>query len=226
MDNIVQLIKNNPNFVAFNYKFIISLGHGCQPAIHLKRNGLKQASLPLDSISNRQSALISLFETHFDKFMDKNYLEAREHRAPYHEKIVNTFYNLTFFHDFSVGGLSTELSAVNEKYTRRIKRLYSILASEGPVLFIRTQLDEQNAQQLTQILTTQFPNLRYTLLVINRETEELTEWNIPNTIKINTSYAEDTYAMNPAFDPLWQSIFSCFSYELEGLPSTKGAVTL
>ena len=218
MGKIVQLIKKNPNFVAVNYKFIISLGHGCQPGIHLKRNGLRQTSLPLDWLSTPSSALISLFETHFDKFLDKDYLVPREHRAPYHEKIVNTFYNITFFHDFSVGGLATELPAVQEKYARRIKRLYSILASEGPVLFIRTKLDEQYAQQLTRILSTQFPKLVYTLLVINRETEELSDWDIPNTIKINTSFAEDTYAMNPTYDPLWQTLFSCFLYKLEDSP--------
>ncbi len=214
MDKIVHSIQANPNFVAVNYKYLISLGRGCQPGIHLKRNGLKQASLPLDWLVTRSSALISLFETHFDKFLDKDYLVAREHRAPYHEKIVNTFYNITFFHDFSVGGLLTELPAVQEKYARRIKRLYSILASEGPVLFIRTQLDEQSAQQLTRILTTQFPNLVYTVLVINRETEELTEWNIPNIIKINTQFAQDSSAMDPTYDPLWQTLFSCFSYDL------------
>lgn len=218
MGKIVQLIQANPNFVSVNYKFIISLGHGCQPGIHLKRNGLRQTSLPLDWLSTPSSALISLFETHFDKFMDKDHLVLREHRAPYFEKIVNTFYNISFFHDFSEGGFATELPAVQEKYARRIKRLYSMLESGEPVLFIRTKLDEQYAQQLTRILSTQFPKLAYTLLVINRETDELTEWDIPNTIKINTPFAEDTYAMDPTYDPLWQTIFSCFSYELEDSP--------
>ncbi|KOR33450.1 hypothetical protein TI05_00970 [Achromatium sp. WMS3] len=123
-------------------------------------------------------------------------------------------YNLNFFHDFSVGGLIKELPTVQEKYARRIKRLYNILASAAPVLFIRTQLDEQSAKQLTRILTMQFPNLVYTILVINPETEELTDWDISNVIKINIQFAENSEAMNPVYDPLWQTIFSCFSYDL------------
>ncbi|KOR33449.1 hypothetical protein TI05_00965 [Achromatium sp. WMS3] len=93
MDKIVHTIQTDPNFIAVDYKYVISLGHACQPIIHLKRNNLKQASLPLDVIVTPSSGLISLFETHFDKFLDQECLVAYEHRAPYHEKIVNTCYN-------------------------------------------------------------------------------------------------------------------------------------
>ena len=218
MDRITHSIQANPNFVALNYKFVISLGNGCQPAIHLRRNGLRRASFPLDWLGTRPNALISLFETRFDKFLEKEYVVAREHNGLYSEKIVDTFYNLTFFHDFSVGGLRTELAAVQEKYARRINKLYSILESEGPVLFIRTQLSEYYAKQFVSILTTQFPKLKFTLLVINRETEEPNEWNTSNTIKINTKFADGSNANDPTYDPLWQTIFSCFSYELEDIP--------
>ena len=218
MDRITHSIQANPNFVALNYKFVISLGNGCQPAIHLRRNGLRRASFPLDWLVTSPGALITLFETRFDKFLEKDYLVALKTASGDSEKIVDAFYHISFFHDFSVGGLRTELAAVQEKYARRINKLYSILESEGPVLFIRTQLWEYYARRFVSILTTQFPKLKYTLLVINRETEEPNEWNTSNTIKINTKFAESSNATDPTYDPLWQTIFSCFSYELEDIP--------
>jgi len=216
-NKIYESIQSSPNFIAVKYKFVISLGHGCQPAIHLKKNRLRKASFPLDWVATPQRALISLFDTRFDKFLDRDHLVAREHVGNYKEKIVNTFYNLTFFHHFSVGGLETELPIVQDKFDKRIKRLYSILESKYPVLFVRTKLSKDWARQLVDILTTQFPQLKYTLLVVNRETEALTQWVIPNTIKINTRFAADNNAGDPTYDINWQTIFSCFLYDLEDI---------
>lgn len=218
VNKITDSIQENPNFVPVNYKYVISLGSTCQPAIHLNRNNLRQASFPLDWVVTIPGALITLFETRFEKFLEKEYLLALKTASGDSEKIVNAFYHISFFHDFSIGGLTTELPSVKEKYARRINKMYCILESEGPVLFIRTKLWEYHARQFVSILATQFPKLKYTLLVINRETEEPNEWNTSNTIKINTKLAKNSNATDPTYDPLWQTIFSSFSYELEDIP--------
>lgn len=127
-----------------NFKHIISLGFFCDLALEIERLGYRDGSYPFDwCISKDWVGLQNAITGYF-----KNYLEydamAQSKEDPTNYK---NDYNIQFFHDFTkYKKLEKQLSDVQKKYDRRIKRFYESI--KEPTLFIRVINDEKSKEEL------------------------------------------------------------------------------
>ena len=216
------------------YHYIVSLGHGCQPAHHAIRAGLHKVSLPMDWIGDANlhvadrpidtvmskdepTACVKLIENDFVGLWDAENLEVEI--IPSWEcnpqKVTDTKYGISCVHEFKVDHVYDNIERVQMMYARRVRRFQSIVQSDGPVLFIRTLFTERNARLMSEMLRRKYSDLQFTLLVVNRMHEQLEDWDIPNVIKLNLEFAPDWAATDPRYDKLWDDIFAGFELDLK-----------
>lgn len=159
------------------YDAIIPVGIGCTVSFHLKKNGLREYSLPFDWIYGITiNKAYSLIESSFQGFLDKDNLKF-SYICGIHNVYSNTELNINFVHDFpqnpsSKINISDQVFAeVKRKYDRRIKRLYEILNTKKKILFIHYSEGacpediislERNRLNLCKI----FPQLKIDILYI------------------------------------------------------------
>ena len=116
------------------FKYVISLGYFCSPALELRRLGLRDASYPLDwTISYDFSLVMRLIENHFVGFLSEDSLyQLKEMPNCYRDKKNK----VDFYHDFDeLRSLKRQLFDVKQKYNRRIARFYDTI--KHPTLFVR-----------------------------------------------------------------------------------------
>lgn len=122
------------------YKYIVSLGHFCSPAMEFDKINKRQFSLPFDwLITPALSTVMELIQNEFPDFLNAEYLFQFQNAAQCYK---NTKTNISFYHDFSAfKSLDSQMGEVTQKYNRRIQRFYDII--KEPTLFLRyiTQRD-------------------------------------------------------------------------------------
>jgi len=111
---------------------LVSLGCSCGPKLSFKAIGRGAETLPFDWARTRVEGLLHFLSEDFDGFFDNavnniQYLDEKgttwtAFRSPLH----------SFWHD------DPREPAMRERYTRRIERLFTIDATEEPVLFVRS----------------------------------------------------------------------------------------
>ncbi len=117
------------------YDTIVSLGFFCSVATENERIGYRSFSLPFDwLITNKFSTVIRLLNTGFcDFLLCENLRQEKEVSLKYYYDIKNEIH---FYHDFNdAQSLAEQMDAVQDKYRRRINRLYETI--ERPTLFVR-----------------------------------------------------------------------------------------
>lgn len=116
------------------YKYIVSLGHFCSPAMELEKIGRRPFSLPFDwLITSKLSAIIELINNGFEDFLNEEYLFQLKEYPQYYRNIK---YNIDFYHDFSpFVSFDCQINKISEKYNRRIERFYNTI--KQPTLFLR-----------------------------------------------------------------------------------------
>jgi len=168
----------------------ISLGSSCDIALNLRKLDLRTEAYPFDwLLTLRHDPFITLLKEDFLHFLDQRDL-VQHPKRPY--KIENTYYELEFTHDqLSKESLEnpkkfqTELNAIQSKYLRRIHRFRGLNSYPGWVIFFRTAYDYTNhpepywkkegiekitkaqACELKEALDRYFPQLRFSLVIIN-----------------------------------------------------------
>jgi len=125
------------------FDLIISIGEDCACASYLQRFNLRDASYPFDWLCHATfEKRIELIADDFCGFMEKPNLRwfakpatgLRDLENDNYEDMATGFY---FYHDFREGvPLDDTYDAVNEKYQRRIARLYRNVARAKNVLFV------------------------------------------------------------------------------------------
>ncbi len=173
---------------------VISLGNDCQTAGHLRANNLRTQAYPFDWLQTLHfGGLYKVIEDDFKFFLDERYLIKD---GP---KILNTYYNIGFWHDFPTDqpasfeagfyeGVAQEdflshISKVNEKYKRRIDRFLALLKSDEFVIFIRSHLKAIEALGLVKLFKNKFPHLKFILVaIVDKYDNELvqSDWNQEN----------------------------------------------
>jgi len=129
------------------YDVFISLGKDCACSMYLKRHHLRQASLPLDWLTEpaNPNSLRKRFELilhDFNDFMNKDdfkYLPKDPNKIndDKHDYYENTKTGLYFYHDFKAGiDFNDQFSQVHKKYQRRINRFYRTIKQHKKVLLI------------------------------------------------------------------------------------------
>lgn len=116
------------------FKNIVSLGCFCSLAMEFKRIERRKFSLPFDWLVTLDfSAILKLIDEHFNGFLECNDLyQVKNNPSRYR----NLRYSIDFYHDFlPTKSFDKQIGAIKEKYERRIKRFYEIVAE--PTLFCR-----------------------------------------------------------------------------------------
>lgn len=116
------------------FKYIVSLGHFCSPAMEFEKIDRRQFSLPFDwLVTHRFSVVMDLINNNFDGFLNAE--DMYQFKA-YPQYYKNKKLDVDFYHDFSpFKSFQSQIDGVSEKYKRRIERFYHIV--KEPTLFLR-----------------------------------------------------------------------------------------
>ena len=169
----------------FKEKFdlIVSLGSDCACSSYLRRFGLQDYSYPFDWLTkfpfdNRINFLLNDFNDFLNKEnlhkIEKPKDKETDSKCDYYE---DSKYDIYFFHDFkNFLPFDVAYNDVREKYTRRIKRLYSKISESKKVLFVwwsrELHLDMQHVCNQFNNLQEKFGNTELFLLLIEDKDEK------------------------------------------------------
>ncbi len=187
------------------------MGEACQPAHHLRLNGLRQAAFPFDWICTPPESLINILQSKFEGFFDKENIFSQGIIHQTGENYINKKYNFVFVHDFkNAADFEDNFNKVKEKYERRIQRFYQALTCSSKIYFIRHKMPKDKTILLNDFLIKNFPNLEYNLLIID-DTEEIKQgWHIKNVINCYMQTAPFNNATDPKFNAAWANFFKTY----------------
>ena len=116
------------------YKYIVSLGSFCSPAMEFERFNRRQFSLPFDWLITPQlSTVVKLINNGFEDFLNEEYMFQFKEYPQYYK---NKKSGIDFYHDFSpFKTFDSQIDNVTKKYNRRIERFYEVI--KQPTLFLR-----------------------------------------------------------------------------------------
>ena len=167
----------------------VSLGSYCAPASLARSCGHRKAAFPFDwNISLDGEKLIEILEDRFLNFLNEEYL------VPFGwATLLNTYYRLEFVHDgyWEEKDVLVYMPILQAKYKRRIERFKNLQQHRGKVFFFRSayvhstedknryykieeniEISEEYALRLHKALRAFFPNLNFTLIIINNHEQE------------------------------------------------------
>lgn len=177
----------------------ISLGWNCSPAILGIEHGYRQRkqdgykTCPFDEMITSYDGILQCLKEDFRDFCTPDYLTLKEipSDSPYCKDdllIYNSKYKFLFNHESPrhanlwkeqkwEGGmyhfLKNNYEKFRERYERRIQNFRTYLNSGQEVVFLIIPPREDNFLQLREILSQQYPSLRYTIrsfpFVISKE---------------------------------------------------------
>ena len=165
---------------------IVPIGDSCSVAYNASLLGYRKIAYPFDWIKTKTLNDVSrLLENHFSNFFDQLSIVKYSNKFPFsttdefpylindYSQIVKNESGILFCHDFrSQLTINEQLSMVEEKYNRRITRLYEILNSGILIHFIR---DETKSNSLTPSMIENFLrvmnklNINYYLTIISKK---------------------------------------------------------
>jgi len=183
----------------------VSLGSQCDTAVMLRENHLRFAAFPFDWILTRDhEGFLLILDTDFCFFVDESSL----YRIPDYPQILdNAIYKIQFRHDWPFEDMSVnesryqqQIAHMKDKYERRIARFRDLRNFEGKVFFIRTagveSIDEKKAKQILSSLTSYFPLLDFTLVIVNYREEHIPQFDDEEILefKIGKSHQNEDYS--------------------------------
>lgn len=165
----------------------VSLGSWCEVAAALIGSELRNAAYPFDHIiSFDPEKLLDILNDDFAYFLDPNFLQLAPNGPGF---LLNDYYHLEFLHEGDFRQLST-MGNFQAKYTRRINRFRELANYSGKVVFIRTVyeysmtdphrhyfcpdnvvISDEYATRLYEVLKSRFPNLNFTLVILNSNSD-------------------------------------------------------
>ncbi len=162
-----------------------SLGSNCEIAGVLGHYNLRHTAGPLDWVLTLDyERFLLLLENDFEGFVDERYLSQYPDTH-----VINSLYNIDFRHDWPDLDFEKHLPEVQARLKRRVDRILDLKRHEGKVYFIRgafdtninpylptitkecTKITPQDAQNIRTVLQRKYPNLDFTLIIINYEEE-------------------------------------------------------
>lgn len=157
----------------------VSLGSFCEVALRLRECGLREAAFPYDwLITKNHALLITMLDNDFQFFTDEEYFSQYAEHPIW---VKNSYYEIYFIHDWPFPDTWTDparyaqqLQEIKTKYERRITRFRNLRQFPNKVFFFRTSWFEetpyvtgQQAQELKVALDRYFPDLEFTLVIVN-----------------------------------------------------------
>ena len=174
------------NFLKNKFDLIISIGSDCACTSYLRRCNLQYNSYPFDWLTNAPfENRIELLVNDFKDFMNFDDLEIMQKPTQInadsgHDYYMNKRNNFYFWHDFPAKtSLIDSFQEINEKYKRRIKRLYDEINQSEKILFV--WLSHSKNHNIYEILSEykklkdKFNNKDVFLLIIENSEKETKE---------------------------------------------------
>ncbi|HUD01118.1 MAG TPA: DUF1796 family putative cysteine peptidase [Rhabdochlamydiaceae bacterium] len=177
----------------------ISLGADCYVAGNLVHIGYRRASFPFDwLLTLDHNGMIKILDDDFKYFLDPSCYSIHTNRY-----LIHNYYHFEFRHEHDDDLIG--------KYGRRIERFRRLNNYSGKVFFIRKSFDGatsptfywpskdllnisfEHALELNQVLKKRFPNLDFSLVIVNFWRDRTTIKVADDIILVNTS--EDILAL-------------------------------
>jgi hypothetical protein len=218
----------------------VSLGSSCTVALQLRHWGLRKAAFPFDWLLTVDGdRFVELIERNFQDFLNETYLiKHPHHRAK--NFLVHSYYHIEFRHDWSHGFWNPDkypkaLEQLKSKYTRRIERFRALNDFPGKVFFIRIacagafapktywpnakalKIDHASALALQSALKKRFPQLDFTLVIINHNGDEEEMEIVDDIFFFNLSKSDATAAnrFRKIFETLQSHVTGFSSMEMD-----------
>lgn len=173
--------ENNNEFSKSN--IFISLGMNCGPGRQFEKKKLTEAFFPFDWCISDFESIYEALKNDFSNYLEKESLEVLHHPENAKHRVVHDHtYNIRYLHDFTLEGEPlNDYEQIRTKYFRRIDRLYRACSQRTKkVYFFRTSITKKQSLQLNQLIQQKFPQLNYTLVVINETKEFKKKWHQKN----------------------------------------------
>jgi Putative papain-like cysteine peptidase (DUF1796) len=162
------------------YDEVVGLGYSCQIAYQIGENGYRKYAYPFDWITSNFNGLILFIANRGAGFLEwGNFTTSGLIKGTSTYSTTDNVYGFILIHDF-YWPLEKSYPIIKAKYDRRIQRFFNLLNSDKRVLFIRLDLSRSEAEYLDQLLASQFPNLSYTILVLNNDIRAQRDWGLKN----------------------------------------------
>lgn len=187
----------------------VSLGSHCGPAGILRELGLRKCAFPFDWIvTSNTDVLIELLNNDFQGLLETKNLK-RDVLNP--GLILNILYDIHFLHEwhlrdlnFTIENCTDNIQIMKEKYERRIDRFRKLKNYQGRVVFIRdtsnveTGTTEEEAICLRDALDKFFPDLDFSLVVINQKEESVNLSSIDQDRIFELAIDKSSYKSDPS----------------------------
>ncbi len=162
----------------------VSLGSFCEPSHMLKFCDFRRAAFPFDWIvSFDGESLIQILEEDFSHFLGNEYFSSYGPAG----HLLHARYRVEFLHDGNFNrDFFPQLENLKQKFTRRIERFRKLNEYPGKVFFLRAayfysttdphrffkcsenlEITDAYALRLEKTLAQYFPQLDFTLIIIN-----------------------------------------------------------
>jgi len=179
----LELFDFEGDFPSHKEPLIISLGSGCDTGLTSRNCGLRKAAFPFDwLVIGNHKHFISILDNDFECFTDENYFVPVDGVSDHPNSLLNTYYEIFFYHEGDVLYDWSDLNKYNEqlnrlkiKYERRIDRFRQLGHYPGKVFFIRNFTTDDASQaarhpelarELRDTLERYFPSLDFTLVIV------------------------------------------------------------
>lgn len=168
-----------------------SLGSNCEIATVLGHYNLRHLAGPLDWLLTLDyDRFLLLIENDFEGLVDEQFLTQYPDNH-----VINSYYNIDFRHDWTELNFEIKLPEIQSRLRRRVNRILDLKHYDGKVYFIRgafdtsinpflptitkqcTKITPQDAENLKNVLQKKYPNLDFTLIIINYYEESDCEFN-------------------------------------------------
>lgn len=197
-------------------KIVISLGCNCAAARHFQRHHLSEAFYPFDWCNSPFESIKSALQNDCKDFLKIDTLSIISSNEDCHQ-VLGGQYNIEFVHDFKNLDQNIQDEQVTifdythnkTKYDRRIGRFYRALACGKEVYFFRTIATKDQALELRDLISSKFPKLNYTLVVLNDSNDFKEPWNelrIKNFFMEDVKDASESAQMQARWDPILLSL--------------------
>ncbi len=180
-DEYLTILRQQP-FV------IIPIGGDCQFPMHLRDHGLYLASFPIDwVVTYHLPSLLALIENDFEDLVNFSLLQINSDSGT--PRVLHQQYeielphiiNTANWHNSKYGLMPNslnkeEITAIVNKYKRRIERFKKVVCFSVPIYFVRYGIMENEALEICDLLERKFPLCNFKLLCIENHNRRNEKW--------------------------------------------------
>ncbi len=135
------------NFFKLRFSHVVSLGHTCSPAFHIRRVFNVEKAFPFDWVIAPERGLRQVLANPCDDFVNKGALQLTQTtNEEGFLSVVDTSTSFEYLHDFrSLVNWEEEAERVAAKYRFLARRWQDTMAAGGRILFVRDVTSDEEA---------------------------------------------------------------------------------